>query len=177
MLSYPNFSLPFILTTDASKLAVAAILSQVQDGVERPIAYTSRQMNTAEQRYTAFEAVMLTLVWATKYFRCYLYGNIFLVWTDHSALTYLRNFADQNSRLLRWSIKMSELDFIVEHMSGSKIGHVDALSGHVGAVKHGATLSKEIVLRGQEKDAFSMKQAPGTYNSKCEFFLDADSIS
>ena len=39
VLAYPNFDLPFILTTDASKVAVAAILSQVQSGVERPIAY------------------------------------------------------------------------------------------------------------------------------------------
>jgi hypothetical protein len=34
-LAYPNFEIPFILTTDASKVAVAAILSQVQDGVEK----------------------------------------------------------------------------------------------------------------------------------------------
>jgi len=49
VIAYPNFELPFILTTDAFKLAVAAVLSQVQDGVERPIAYASRQMNRAEQ--------------------------------------------------------------------------------------------------------------------------------
>jgi len=68
-LAYSNFDLPFILTTDASKVAVAAILSQVQNGVERPIAYASRQMNRAEQSYS--ETEMLALVWATKYFRCY----------------------------------------------------------------------------------------------------------
>ena len=87
VLTYPNFGLPFILTTDASKIAVAAILSQVQDGVERHIVYASRQKNNAEQRYAASEAEMLALVWATKHFRCYLYGNKFLVRTDHSAVT------------------------------------------------------------------------------------------
>ena len=133
-------------------------------------------MNTVEQRYAASEIEMLALFWATKHFRCYLYGNKFLVRTDLSALTYMQNFADQNSRLLRWSIKLSELDFVVEHMSGLKIGHVDALSRHVGAMKHEALLSKEIVLREQEKDAFYMKQTPGTCNSKLEFFLDADGI-
>jgi hypothetical protein len=45
VLAYPNFSLPFILTTDASETAEGAILSQVQDGVERPISYASRQKN------------------------------------------------------------------------------------------------------------------------------------
>lgn len=34
MLAYPNFDLPFILMMDAAKVAVATILSQVQDGVE-----------------------------------------------------------------------------------------------------------------------------------------------
>lgn len=68
---------------------------------------------------------MLALVWATRYFRCYLYGKRFLVRTDHAALTYLQKFADHNSRLLRWSVKLSELDFVFEHRAGSKIGHVD----------------------------------------------------
>jgi len=70
-------------------------------------------MNTAEQIYAASEAEMLALVWAIKHFLCYLYGNKLLVRTDHSALNYLQNFADQNSRLLNWSIKLSELDFVV----------------------------------------------------------------
>jgi hypothetical protein len=121
VLAYPNFEIPFILTTDASKVAVTAILSQVQDGVENPIAYASRQLNKAERSYTASEIEMLALVWATKYFRCYLYGKKFLVRTDHSALTNLRNFAENNSRRLRWSLKLSELDFTVEHRAGSKI--------------------------------------------------------
>jgi len=136
VLAYPNFELPFILTTDASKVTVAAILSQVQDGVEKPIAYASRQLNKAERSYAASEIEMLSLVWATKYFRCYLYGKKFLVRTDHFALTYLRNFGENNSRLLRWSLKLSELDFTVEHRVGTKILRVDALSRHVGAVIH-----------------------------------------
>jgi len=44
VIAYPNFELPFILKTDASKLAFAAVLSQVQDGVEKTIAYASRQL-------------------------------------------------------------------------------------------------------------------------------------
>jgi len=67
VLAYPNFDLPFILTTDASKVAVAAILSQVQNGLERPVAYESRQLNKAEQAYSASEAELHDLVWAAKY--------------------------------------------------------------------------------------------------------------
>ena len=66
LLAFPDFKLPFILTTDASKVAVGAILSQVQNGIERPIAYASRQLNNAERAYTVSEQEMLALVWATK---------------------------------------------------------------------------------------------------------------
>jgi len=84
-----------------SALAVAAILSQVQDGIERPIACASRQMNKTEQNYAASEAEMLAVTWATKHFRCYLYGKKFIVRTDHSELTYLHKFAGNHSRLMR----------------------------------------------------------------------------
>jgi len=65
---------------------------------------------------------------------------------------------------------------VVEHKPGSKMGHVDALSRHVGSVARGNALDKENVLREQEKDACCTKQAPGTYRSKWEFFLDDDKI-
>jgi len=66
VLAFPDFKLPFILTTDASKVAVGAILSQVQNGIERPISYASRHLNNAERAYTVSEQEMLALVWATK---------------------------------------------------------------------------------------------------------------
>jgi len=94
VLTYPNFREPFILTTDASKFAVAAIFSQVEDGVEQPISYASRQMNKAEQNYSATEAEMCAVQCATKHFRCYLYGKKFILRTDHSALKYLHTFPD-----------------------------------------------------------------------------------
>ena len=85
----------------------------MQDGVERPIAYASRQKNKAEQNYAASEAEMLAVTWATKHFRCYLFGKKFIVRTDHSALTYLHKFAEKNSRLMRSSLRFSEFDFDV----------------------------------------------------------------
>jgi len=117
-----------------------------QQNVEWPIAYASRQMNKAEQAYTASEAELLALVRATKYFRCFLYGKQFLVRTDHAALSYLQTFADTNSRLMRWSLRLSEFDFTVEHRPGIKIKHVAALSRHVAAIMQDSLPSKEEIL-------------------------------
>jgi hypothetical protein len=100
VLAYPNFKLPFILNTDASKIAVTAILSQVQDGLERLIAYASRQMNKAEKAYSASESEMLALVWGTTYFRCYLYGK-FCSPERPFGVILLTQFADNHNRLMR----------------------------------------------------------------------------
>jgi hypothetical protein len=136
------------------------------------LAYASRQLNNAEQNYPASEAKTLAKVWATKYFHCYLFGTKFVARTDHSALTYLRNFADQNGRLLHWSLKLSELDFIVEHKPGSWITHVKALIRHVGTVTHKNCLDKGTILQEQLRDEFCSKQTPSSYSGKSEFFLD-----
>ena len=62
---------------------------------------------------------MLVLIWATKYFRYYLFATKCVVKTDHAALNYLKNFADSSSTLMRLPLKLSELDFTVEHIRDS----------------------------------------------------------
>jgi hypothetical protein len=75
LLIYPDFSQPFIVACDASTKAVGAILSQIKDGEERPVAYCSRQLNSAETKYSITELELLALIFAVKQFRCYLYGR------------------------------------------------------------------------------------------------------
>jgi len=99
-----------------------------------------------------------------------------IVRTDHAALTYLQKFADHNRRLLRWSLKLSELDFVVENRAGSKTGHVDALTRHMGAITKPDPVSRESVRQEQRKDAFCRRENPGTYNSKSELFMDSDDV-
>ena len=176
VLAFPNFNLPFILTTDASKLGLAAILSQMQNGEERPVAYASRQMNRAESSYSASEAELLALVWATKKFRCYLYGKHFLVRTDHLALTYLKNFADNNSRLIRWALRLSDFYFSIQLKPGSRISHVDALSRHVGAVMEDDLPDKDRFVEEQRKYPYCSMLKPGKHTGKADFFLDDDGV-
>jgi len=74
ILSYPDFTSEFLITTDASDLAIGAVLSQSPIGQDRPIAYVSRILNKAERNYNTMEKELLAVViWAVKYFRPYLY--------------------------------------------------------------------------------------------------------
>ena len=111
VLAYPDFSTQFILTTDGSRTAVAAILSHMQNGVERPIRYAIRKLNIAENNYSASELEILHITWAMKHYKCYIFGRPIVVRTDHAALKYLHKFTDNNSRLIRWSLRLAEYQF------------------------------------------------------------------
>ena len=74
ILSYPDFSLPFVLHTDASDVAIGGILSQCHDGHETVICYWSRQLTKAEKNYSTVEREALAAVSAIKEFYPYLMG-------------------------------------------------------------------------------------------------------
>ena len=74
VLAYPKFSEPFIITTDASKSGIGAVLSQILDKEEKPINFASRSLNAAEKNYSTIERECLAIVLALHYFRPYIYG-------------------------------------------------------------------------------------------------------
>jgi hypothetical protein len=175
VLAFPDFKVPFILTTDASTLGLGAVLSQVQEGIEKPISFASRRINKAERAYSESELQFLAVLWAREYYICYLFGKLFLVGTDHASLKFLRNFAD-NSRRMRWSLCLFEFYFEIEHMPGSKMKHVDALSRHVGLVEESQLMSKERMIREQKGDAFCRQQVQNRFTANGEYFLDMDGV-
>lgn len=128
VLAYPDFAKPFILATDASGTALGAVLSQIHDDKERPVAYASRQMNAAERNYATTERELLAVVWAVKQFRCYLLGRSFKLITDHAALRWMLSLRDPSSRLTRWALQLAEFDYVVEHKPGKRHTNADALS-------------------------------------------------
>jgi len=89
VLAHPDFSLmdSFIISTDASKVGIGAVLSQVgHDGVERPIFMCSRTTSPAESRYAPTALECLAVVYYIEVFKFYVGGSTFKVRTDHRAL-------------------------------------------------------------------------------------------
>jgi hypothetical protein len=69
VLQYPDFTKPFIITTDSSDFATGGILSQGPLGKDRPIAYTSKVLNDAEKNYSTIEKELLAILHAVQQFR------------------------------------------------------------------------------------------------------------
>jgi transposase InsO family protein len=128
ILQYPDFSRDFILTTDASNVALGAILSQGTIGADKPICYASRTLIESELNYSTIEKELLAIVWATKYFRPYLFGRKFRIVTDHKPLQWVMNLKEPSSRLPRWKLKLSEYDYTVVYKKGRSNTNADALS-------------------------------------------------
>lgn len=118
----------FILDTDASAYAIGAVLSQVQDGKERVIAYGSRCLDKAERNYCVTRREMLAVVYFTKYFKHYLLGRKFLIRTDHGSLTWLQRFREPDGQIHRWIQQLSQFHMEIEHRPGIKHGNADAMS-------------------------------------------------
>lgn len=128
ILSFPDFSKPFILDTDASQEGIGAVLSQICEGNEQVIAYASRTLSKAERKYSVTRKELLAVVVFTKHFRPYLLGRNFALRTDHSSLTWLQNFKEPEGQLARWIEKLQEYNFTILHRQGKQHQNADALS-------------------------------------------------
>ena len=128
ILAYPSESDAFILDNDASSVGIGAVLSQVQNGTERVIAYFSRVLNPAERNYCVTRRELLAVVCAVNHFHHYLCGRHFLVRSDHGSLRWLMNFRNLEGQMGRWLAFLNNYDFAIQHRPGKSHGNADALS-------------------------------------------------
>ncbi|KAK9717196.1 RNase H-like domain found in reverse transcriptase [Popillia japonica] len=127
ILEYPNFSEDneFHLRTDASGFAIGDVLANSND---KPIAFASKSLNKAERNYCTLEKELLAIVWAVKYFRPYLFGKKFKIFTDHKPLIYLFSMTNPSSRLTKFRLLLEEYDFEINYVKGKDNVVADALS-------------------------------------------------
>ena len=128
VMAFPRDGDTFILDCDASNGAIGAVLSQIQDGQEKVIAYASRLYSKAELNYCVTRKELLAVVHFCKYFRQYLLGRDFIIRTDHSALSWLRRMSEPIGQQSRWLEILEEFSFTVQHRSGNKHSNADAMS-------------------------------------------------
>ncbi|XP_056598991.1 uncharacterized protein LOC130417451 [Triplophysa dalaica] len=132
LLHAPDFSLPFLLQTDASDRGVGAVLSQEIEGEDRPVLYISRKLSRAEMRYSTIEKECLAIRWAVLTLRYYLLGREFTLCSDHAPLQWLHRMKDTNARITRWYLALQPFKFQVIHRPGTQMAVADFLSRRGG---------------------------------------------
>ena len=139
VLAHPDPTRQFILNTDASGFATAAVLSQEQaDGTTRPVAFFSKKMNAAERNYGITDKELLAIVEAVRHWRCYLEGNPYptKVLTDHQGLQWLNSKAELSGRQARWVETLSDLEYELSYIPGKQNAVADALSRRADMEEH-----------------------------------------
>ena len=109
-------------------IGIGAVLKQVVEGEERPVAFFSKRLTTAQQRYTTSEQEALAIVQSIQHWNYYLDGHKFFIRSDHKPLMWLQSITDKNRRLFNWSIKLSMYDYEVEYLPGETNIEADTLS-------------------------------------------------
>jgi hypothetical protein len=127
-LTMPDFLKQFMIYTDASEVALGAVL--VQEGAKPDalnfIAYASKKLTPAQRRWSTSERELYAVIWACEHFDSYIKGGRPIIFTDHSALQYL--VTAEAPKLRRWAVRLQEYNPQVIHVSGENNAIADWLS-------------------------------------------------
>ena len=121
LLHHPVPGAKTVLTTDASDIAIGAVLEQQIDEHWQLLAFFSRQLNKAE---------LLGIHSAILRFRYFLEGRDFTVYTDHKPIVaaIMKKSELKSSRQSRHLATISEFTTDIQHVSGKDNVVANALS-------------------------------------------------
>ncbi|WVZ13617.1 hypothetical protein V8G54_011183 [Vigna mungo] len=124
VLALPNFDLPFVLETDASGLAMGAVL--MQEG--HPIAFHSKLFCPKLMRSSTYVRELNAITVAVKKWLQYLLGHSFTILTDHHSLKELMKQVIQTPEQQVYLSKLLGFDYSIQYKTGRTNVEVDALS-------------------------------------------------
>ena len=133
ILAHPDTSKSFVLETDASDVALGGVLSQYHGDDLRPVAFYAKQHSPAERNYEIYDKELLAIVECCKHWRHFLQGSLHTttIITDHENLKYFKEAHRLTRRQARWSLFLSEFDFVINHRPGKLHKAADAISRRV----------------------------------------------
>lgn len=142
-LAAPDPSNGYVMETDASDLAVGAVLlqevvapthppSQSTRPVLKPVGYFSKALSPSERRWSVTEREIFAVVASVHHFRHFIdNGHTTIVHTDHRPSTTVLSAAQtarSPAKLARWAIALSQYKIITVYKPGKENGAADALS-------------------------------------------------
>ncbi|CAH8647502.1 unnamed protein product, partial [Schistosoma rodhaini] len=121
---------PLAIMTDASNVAVGAVLQQLVNGTWEPLSFFSKRLNPTQTRYSTFGRELLAIYLAIKHFRHMVEGIDFAVYTDHKPLTNALSAKQDNysPREIRQLEFISQFTSDIRYIKGQENEVADALS-------------------------------------------------
>ena len=129
-LATPNNTNKLYLVTDASNIAIGAVLEQCNNGHRQPLGFFSRKLNAPQRNYSTFDRELLAVHSAIRHFRHMLEGTSYTICTDHKPLvTALSKPSDAwTGRQQRHLSTIAETCCTIEYLPGKQNAVADALS-------------------------------------------------
>jgi len=131
VLAAPDIDKKMRMEVNASDYAMGGVLSmECKDGLWRLVVFLSKSLNETERNYEIHDKEMLAIVRGLEVWRHLLEGaqTKFEIWMDHKNLEYFMKAQKLNRRQARWALYLSQFDFTLKHVAGSKMGKADGLS-------------------------------------------------
>lgn len=130
LLVHPVSIAPTSVMTDASDVAVGAVLQQHIIGQWCPLLFFSKALSPAETRCSTYDHELLAFYLSIRHFRYFLEGRDFHVLTDHKPLTYaLASRPERHLPQQVWHLDyISQFTSDLRHVQGSANTAADALS-------------------------------------------------
>ena len=125
------------LVTDCSLVAAGAALHQLVDGQPVPVAFFSKKLSSAQQKYSTYDRELLSAYIATLHFKNIIEGRHVILFTDHKPLTTAFRSpkpAKSDRQQRHWCV-ITEYVAEVEYVRGVDNVVADCLSRPVNAIQ------------------------------------------
>ena len=162
LLVHPEEGARLALVTDASDLAIGAVLQQWSGGMWKPLAFFSKRLRKPELKYSAFDKELLALYLAVKHFHYFLEGRKFTAFTDHKPLipALVKVTDTWSKRQQRHLSTIAEYTTDLCHISGLENTVADALSRPtISAVQLGIDYKAMALLQQSDEEIHALRTA------------------
>ena len=129
LLNIPDWTQPFVIELDGSKISAGAVLLQELDGVQKILGFHSSTLDSAQKNYSATELECWAAISSCRRFRHYIKGaHKVILRADHEPLQWLRKQSDPRGKFSRWIMELEQYEYNFEYKPGKSNIVPDALS-------------------------------------------------